>query len=113
MADFDTDFRWQAEYVPLARDIIDNLPRKLWGPARDTPRWVDIKYNADLMLIPVGGQWIAMRLRRPYRGYVQSYGLEFTIRSERSTGAETELSKIRRGLGDWLFYGHIERGWGP
>jgi hypothetical protein len=62
---------------------------------------------------PVGA--IAARVRRPgcywgrtYRSPT-SWGMQFTIRTWRSTGTETELAKIRRGFGDWLLYGHIEQ----
>ena len=30
-----------------------------------------------------------------------------TIRSAVASGAETELSKIENGKGDWMFYGHV------
>ena len=35
-----------------------------------------------------------------------SYPFQFTIRSRLPSGAETELSKIVHGKGDWMFYGH-------
>ncbi len=31
---------------------------------------------------------------------------QITVRSRLPSGAETELSKIVNGKGDWLFYGH-------
>jgi hypothetical protein len=110
--DFEYDFRWQVQRLPLALDIIGKLPVHLFTAPRIAPRETDIKCNTDLILVPFGGRNIAMRLRRPK--YFRSYGLQFTIRSERRrTQAETELSKIRRGLGDWFFYGFIEEGWSP
>jgi hypothetical protein len=114
MSDFETDYRWQMEFVPVALDIIGNvrMPINTFTQSLVAPREMDIKRNADLLLVPFGGKTIAMRMRRP--GYFRRYGLDITIRSERRiTKAETELSKLRRGLGDWFFYGHIEHGWSP
>jgi hypothetical protein len=92
----------------LVVDILGTLPVNLFTMTRAAPREADIKRNTDLVMFPFGGKNIAMRLRR--NGYIWSYGLDFTIRNKRDSGAETELSKIKRGLGDMLFYGHIERG---
>jgi hypothetical protein len=114
MSDFQTDFRWQAQFVPLAFDVIRKVrvPIGTFTEPLIAPREMDIKRNTDALLVSVGGKNIAMRIRRP--GYFRRYGLDITIRSERRiTGAETELSKLRRGLGDWFFYGHIEHGWSP
>ena len=47
---------------------------------------------------------VAARVRCP--GYTDRHPYEFTIRSRVPSGAETELSKIVNGHGDWLFYGH-------
>jgi hypothetical protein len=62
---------------------------------------------------PVGA--IGARVRRPGCYYGRTYrspthwGLQFTIRTWRSSLVETELAKIRRGFGDWYIYGHIEQ----
>lgn len=42
--------------------------------------------------------------------YLAKYGHEFTLRSRRTSGTETELSKIHRGFGDYLLYGFLD-GW--
>ena len=47
---------------------------------------------------------VAARLRRT--GYAGGYPHQFTIRSAVPSGAQTELSKIVNGNGDWMFYGH-------
>ncbi len=39
-------------------------------------------------------------------GYAARYPHQFTIRAKLPTGAETELSKIVNGHGDWMFYGY-------
>lgn len=108
---FEQDFKWQAQYLSMVTEIVDGLPLKLFTRTKVAPREIDLKQNGDLLLFPFGGMSIAMRLRRPHKGYFNAFGLDFTIRVKRTSGAETELAKIRRGLGDWFFYGHIEKGW--
>ena len=108
---FRENFDWQAQHTPMVIDIIGALPVSLFTAAKVAPRHVDLKRNGDLVMIPFGGMNIAQRLRRPHKGYFYAYGLDFTIRTRLESGAETEMSKIMRGLGDWFFYGHMERGW--
>lgn len=50
-----------------------------------------------------GGKRVGCRVRR--NKYLENYGREFTIRSNRNSGAETELSKILDGWGDYFYYG--------
>jgi hypothetical protein len=95
------DFDWQLQFVPLVRQII--------GPLllMQAPYEMDVKRNADLIVLQTGkNQTIAMRVRRPR--YFTAYGLQFTIRWHRDSGAETEMSKIKKGFGDWFFYGIVE-----
>lgn len=66
----------------------------------------DAKQATDLMVLTGRDMRIAARVRRP--GYASKYPSDFTLRSQRSTGAETELFKIQAGWGDWLFYGHTD-----
>lgn len=110
---FDSNFKWQMQHVPKVAAILGELPNRLFTQARVAPREADIKRNTDLMILPYGGKDVALRLRRPGKAYFDRYGLQFTIRSKLDSGAETELSKLKRGLGDWFFYGHIEETWTP
>ena len=49
---------------------------------------------------------IGLRLRRPH--YAPKFGLlQFTIRSYRENGVETELAKIENGKGGWFGYFHL------
>jgi hypothetical protein len=49
---------------------------------------------------------IGLRLRRPF--YAARFGLlQFTIRSYREIGVETELAKIESGKGGWFAYFHL------
>lgn len=63
----------------------------------------DCREACDLTILRGRDMTIACRIRRP--GYLK-FARQFTIRSERETGAKTELQKIIEGFGDWLFYGH-------
>jgi hypothetical protein len=48
---------------------------------------------------------IAVRMRTKRYAENESYLGEFTIRTERFSGAKTELRKILSGFGDFMFYG--------
>lgn len=110
MNEFRERYDWQAERIPLVQDILNSLPVGIFNRIQVAPPDVDLTQNGDLVF-EFAGKHIAMRLRRPHRGYFYAYGLQFTIRTRTPYGGETELSKIRRGLGDLFFYGHIEEGW--
>lgn len=58
----------------------------------------------DLIVLRGRDTMIAARIRRP--GFSVKYPNQFTIRSQRDSGATTELEKIVNGFGDWMFYGH-------
>ena len=63
----------------------------------------DMHRNTDLMTFTFEGKTIAARIRDVS---AVKWADEFTIRSHRDSGMETELSKIiKRGFGDWFFYG--------
>jgi hypothetical protein len=60
--------------------------------------------NSDLMTLTLGSMRTAVRIRgfEFYR-----YKNDFTIRSKRKSGLETEYTKIMKGWGDYLFYGWV------
>jgi len=100
------DKGWSDELLPQVKRI---LGEHLLVPA---PREEDIERATDLMAatltLPMGLR-VACRLRRgdqlrrdPARGE------EFTIRSGRRSGAETELAKMVSGWGSHLFYGFAD-----
>lgn len=64
----------------------------------------DQQEATDLIVLKGINITIAARMRRP--GYAKDYPNQFTIRSQRDSGATTELRKIINGFGDWMFYGH-------
>lgn len=100
MSSYATDREWSDIMIPQIRGIVG--PRLL-EPA---PFELDASEATDLLLFKAKDMRIAARVRRP--GYADRYPFEFTIRARRESGAETEMSKIINGFGDWMFYGHAD-----
>lgn len=93
-----TDRSWSDQFLPAIRRIVG--PHLLVPSSME----VDTKQAADLIVLKARDMTIAARVRR--HGYAYKYGYEFTVRSERDSGAKTELAKLQDGFGDWMFYGH-------
>ena len=89
---------WSDQFLPDIKQIVG---RHLLEVSPDPLDW---HQATDLMMLDARDMRIAARVRRP--GYAATYPYQFTIRSKLPSGAETELSKIVNGKGDWLFYGH-------
>ena len=100
MPNYQTDRKWSDHFIPTIKQIV--------GPFLLEPSSLelDMVQATDLMVLVGRDIRIAARVRRP--GYSERYPYEFTIRSQRDSGAETELNKIVNGWGDWLFYGHSD-----
>ncbi len=96
--DYATDRPWSDKMSDEIRSIV--------GPhlLRPSPMEMDMRQGADFFVFTAHDMRIAARVRRP--GFADRYPYEFTIRSKRDSGAETEMSKITKGWGDWFFYGH-------
>jgi hypothetical protein len=101
MSKYLTDRAWSDVMIPQIFKIVGPL---LLEPA---PFEMDVNQATDLLLFKAKDMRIAARIRRP--GYCEKYPHEFTIRSHRQSGAETEMRKIINGFGDWMFYGHADR----
>lgn len=98
---YEKDRTWSDKYLPYVKKIVGQY---LLEPSSMDE---DCKHATDLIVLKARDMRIACRIRRP--GYGNIYPHEFTIRSARDSGAETELSKIINGFGDWLFYGHAKK----
>jgi hypothetical protein len=98
MASYQTDREWSDRFLPTVKQIVG--PRLLVPSTFEA----DITQATDLMILRARDLTIAARVRRA--GYAQKYPYQFTLRSKRDSGAETELSKIVNGWADWMFYGH-------
>ena len=89
---------WSDRFLPEIKQLIGSY---LLETAADP---FDHIQATDLMMLDARDMRVAARVRRP--GYAQRYPYQFTIRSAVASGAQTELSKIVNGNGDWMFYGH-------
>lgn len=92
--------RWSDRFLPEIKRIVG--ARLL----QEAPDALDMLEATDLVIFDAKDTRIAARVRRP--GYAERYPYQFTIRAEVASGAETELSKIVNGKGDWMFYGHAD-----
>ena len=91
------DFDWQRGLIPEVKRILANYLIAEAPPAEDMQR------NTDLIVLRLDTVRVACRLRR--HEYLARYGDQFTIRTSRPSGAQTELAKMLSGWGDYLFYG--------
>jgi len=99
MSEYKTDRQWSDGYIPAMKQIIG--PRLL----EESSIEVDQKNATDLIVLNAKNVMIACRLRR-YE--YMKYKDQFTIRSKRDSGADTELKKIVDGWGDLMFYGFAD-----
>ncbi len=96
---FQHDFDWQDGYLPEVRRILLINALFLFNVGVATFQQ-DVKQATDMVMSVTGQKAVAVRLRRaayPYR--------DLTLRAERSSGATTELDKIKQGYGDCYLYG--------
>lgn len=96
MADYRTDRQWSDKFIPHLKHIIADL---LIKPASEDD---DMHKNTDLIVFRVETLRVACRVRR--YSYLAEYGRQFTIRTERTNGRETELAKLIKGYGDYFIY---------
>ena len=96
--DYKTDREWSDRYLPRIKEIVAHHVITV------SPFDIDTKEATDLILFGANPKRLACRLRRP--GYSDKYPYDFTIRSDRLSGAKTEFEKIVNGHADLLFYGH-------
>ena len=99
---YQIDRAWSDQFIPSIKNIV--------GPYLlvESDEITDQQKAADLIVFTGRNLTIAARVRS--HEYFDRYPYDFTIRSERESGARTELAKIVDGWGDWMFYGHqLER----
>lgn len=95
--DVSRDFDYGRQYLPAIRPICGQYL------IAEAPFEEDAERATDLIVLRFDAVRIACRIRRP--DYLARYPNDFTIRCERSSGADTELGKILAGWGDYMFYG--------
>lgn len=94
---FDRDFDWQRGLIAEIKRVLANYL------IVEAPADEDRQRNTDLIVLRLDTVRVACRLRR--HEYLARYGDQFTIRTGRPSGAETELAKMLSGWGDYIFYG--------
>ncbi len=97
---YDANRAWADRFLPAIKRTIGS---QLLDTAPDPLDW---HAATDLMMLEARDLRIAARVRR--HGYAGRFPYDFTLRSRLPSGAETELSKVVNGKGDWLFYGHAD-----
>jgi hypothetical protein len=104
--DFATDSAWAKTVLPQQQEIIAPILGR-WQ-MRIADFTIDTQAAGDLSVLRSEGFNIGLRARRP--GFAIRYPLtEFTFRSLRTNGIETELAKIGRGLSSWFGYFHADK----
>jgi hypothetical protein len=98
MSNWIKDKAWSDHFIPEIASILGPLMIK---PA---PIILDTRESTDLMILTARDIRVGARVRRP--GYACRYAHEFTMRSSRVSGVDTELDKIIAGFCDWMFYAH-------
>jgi len=101
-ADRQREYDWQRRFVPEIKRILgEQLITE--GPPEE-----DLRHNTDFIVLGLDAVRVACRVRR--HSYLARYGGEFTIRASRPSGTETELHKVLRGWGDYIFYAFASTG---
>lgn len=101
MRPWQRDKRWSDRFLPEIKSI---LGLHLIG---EPPEAEDRERNTDLIVLRMEAVRIACRVRK-YRYWLE-YPDEFTVRSGRPSGIQTELSKIVSGWGDYMFYAFADQ----
>ena len=98
MSDWELDKKWSDKANVLIKRIIGEHLIQVAEPEDDE------KYNTDMIVLRACRVACRMRKRKLWD---DEFGnrLEFTIRNKRPSGVDTELAKILKGYGDYMFYG--------
>lgn len=92
---------WSDKFMPEIKARLAAWLHTNW--VVDATELEDCKIATDLVVLTADSVRIACRIRR--HRYLENCGSEFTLRLSQSSGMRTELEKILRGWGDYLFYG--------
>ena len=100
MKNWECDKKKYDVYLPQVKALLgENL-------IQVTPEKLDQEQCSDLYSLSLAPITIAVRLRS--LTYSERFSDEFTIRYRRSSGAQTEFSKIIDGWGTYFFYGFVD-----
>ena len=99
MSNWKSDKRWSDRFIIPIKKILGEIFIEESNYEDDALR------NTDLMVFSINPIRIGCRIRRHSYFCNEKYRYQFTIRTSRPSGRETELSKILSGWGDYFFYG--------
>lgn len=97
MTGWEDDKRWSDRFLPEIKQIL-GLHLIAEPPVEE-----DQRHNTDLTVLKMDTIRVGCRVRK--YDYLVRFGDEFTVRTTRPSGTQTELSKIIEGWGQYLFYG--------
>lgn len=72
----------------------------------EAPVTEDIQRNTDLIVLKMEAKRVACRVRR--HRHLTAFGDQFTLRTK-SRGGVSELEKVAKGFGDYIFYGFADQ----
>lgn len=94
---FDEDRDWQAQFLPSLKRIAGEVL------ISEAPSEDDQERNTDLIVLRLEAIRIGCRVRSHPDD--PSWYDEFTIRTSRPSGVNTEIHKVIQGWGDYFLYG--------
>jgi hypothetical protein len=100
---FEEDFDWQRQFAPEIKRILGSALIVAATPEED------LKHNTDFMVLELASVRVACRVRTNWYLHQRDWRNQFTIRSTRPSGVETELVKVLSGWGDFIFYGFADQ----
>ncbi len=103
MSGWKTDKKWSDRFISEIQHHLSGILNIHPMSVKIASESEDRERNTDLIILGINNIRIACRIRK--NQYLSKYGNEFTIRSYRPSGKETEFSKIMNGWGDYIFYG--------
>lgn len=103
---FEQSKSWADKFLPQQLEILNNYAglldfnkvKKRNIPIEEAPLYDDQNLETDVIM--VGNLRVALRVRN---GHSTDFN-DIVIRSYRSSGADTELQKIKKGFGDYYLY---------
>lgn len=97
--DVQRDWNWSDGFLPDIQKILIQNAFYVFE-VKGASAQQDLKQATDLLLTVSGKKSVAVRIRRDNCRY-----RDLTIRARRTSGAKTELEKIKEGNGDLYLYG--------
>ena len=108
MKGWDGDKAWSDVFMPQVCAILASVLKVDLRCVAIADQTSDQKQNTDVFVAISAPHKLRVACRIREHKWAKCCGDEFTIRSKRSSGQQTELRKIQEGYGDFLFYGFAD-----